>query len=203
MRNVIFTVSFLTLGLGGVLSAAAQEILLTAERETADGLVLGRIDLTAAARWGQKASVAPAMSQAFDAETGEKVPVQFIPDADFDASHHVTGMLVARWAKPGLARLKLTLPAGNPTGTAPKPAAAWSGQVTTPSYTVEHDPKHQGGLPWRFTFPGTGKTFDSIRWNNRLYHRQQGGYCVCDDSQPGIERVATGPICTVVRISGR
>ena len=203
MQNIHFAISILALCLAGAPPAPAQEILLTAERESSDGLVLGRIDLTAAARWGQKTPVAPETIQAVDAESGEKVAVQFIPDADFDASTRVTGMIVARWAKSGLARLKITLSTGEPTSGGPKATAAWSGQVTTPSYTVEHDPKHQGGLPWRFTFAGTGKTFDSIRWNNRLYHRQQGGYCVCDDPQPGIERVATGPICTVVRVSGR
>lgn len=203
MQNVRFAISLLALCLAGVHSAPAQEIFLTAERESAGGLVLGRLDLTAAARWGQKTPVTPERIQAFDAESGEKVAVQFIPDADFDPSNHVTGMLVARWAKPGLARLRLTLSTAERPSGPPKLAAAWSGQVKTPSYTVEHDPKHQGGLPWRVTFPGTGQTFDSIRWNNRLYHRQQGGYCVCDDPQPGIERVGTGPICTVVRVSGR
>ncbi|MFI5379025.1 MAG: DUF6259 domain-containing protein [Tepidisphaerales bacterium] len=137
---------------------------------------------------------------ATDNATGEAVPLQFVPDADFHAVDRVAGTIVARLAKPGPTHLKLGFQPGKPAG--PPGGEQWQGSVTTPAYTIEHDPKRQGGLPWRITFRDSGKVFDSIRWNNRLHHRQQGSFCVCDDPQPLVERVAAGPLCTVVRVRG-
>jgi hypothetical protein len=80
--------------------------------------------------------------------------------------------------------------------------ASWDGVVTALGYTAMHDPQRMGGLPWKITFPATGKSFETPRWNNRVHHRQLGSFCVCDDPQAAVERVATGPLCTVVRVRG-
>jgi murein biosynthesis integral membrane protein MurJ len=181
----------------------AQTVLLEVEGVPADGLIAARVDLTAAAQWCKKTPVAPDQLTAADAKTGESVAVQFIPEADFHASEHVAGTLLAQFPRPGQGQLKLQFGSANLAGTPAAAAEKWSGSVSTPACIIEHDPKKQGGLPWRITFCADGKTFDSIRWNNRLHHQKQGSFCVCDDPQPRLERIATGPLCTVVRVTGR
>lgn len=183
------------------MAAWPQDILLKVEDAPADGLVVGRVDLTAAARWCRKTPVAPEGITAIDVAGGRHVPLQFVPDPDFDGHDRIAGTVVLRLDQPGAATLRLGFGAGKPA--VAESAKPWSGVVSNSFYTVAHDPKHQGGLPWRITFNGTGKVFDQIRWNNRLHHRQQGSFCVCDDPAPQVERVVTGPLCTVVRVQGR
>ncbi|MGA2496964.1 MAG: DUF6259 domain-containing protein [Tepidisphaeraceae bacterium] len=178
-------------------------MLLTVADAPADGLVMARVDLTPAAQWCKRTPVVPEGLVATDNTTGRNVPLQFVPDADFHAVDRVAGTIVAQLPKPGQTRLKLEFGSGKPVEPPTGIGEAWKGSVTTPTYTIDHDRGHQGGLPWRITFRDSGKVFDSIRWNNRLHHRQQGSFCVCDDPHPQIERIAAGPICTVVRVTGR
>ena len=180
-------------------AAVSQEVLLTVDEVPADGLVVTRADLTAAGQYSRQIPVAPEGIVAVDTVTGEVVPLQFVPDFDFNASNHVVGTVVARVSRPGAATLKLGFRPGKPGPS----AVAWDGKAETSVCSFEHDPKRQGGLPWRITFRATGRVFDSIRWNNRLHHRQQGSFCACDDLRPGLERVAAGPLCTVIRVTDR
>jgi hypothetical protein len=202
-RAVLRTWMLLILLLGTDQKARSQDILLTVEDAAADGLVVGRVDLTAAAQWCKKTPVAPERLAAVDAASGASVPLQLIPDADFEAGNRVAGMLVARLARPGPARLRLSFGSGPSPVAAPATPEGWNGKVITPAATFEHDARRQGGLPWRITFRASGKVFDSIRWNNRLHHQQAGSYCCCDDPEPRLERLASGPLCTVVRTQGR
>jgi len=84
-----------------------------------------------------------------------------------------------------------------PADTPPPP---WDGTVTTPAYSVVHDPQRQGGLPSKITFAGSGKVFEGFRWNNRVHHRESGSWCACDDAQATVELVSDGPVCKVVRV---
>jgi hypothetical protein len=188
--------------LGSSHLASAQDIWVTVDDPPVDGLVVNRVDLTAAARWCKKIPVHLEALSAVDAD-GAKVPVQLVPAPDFHPSDRVAGTLVARLSRPGQAKVKLIFGAGQAPPAAQGPPEAWNGVIATPAYTIEHDRKRQGGLPWRITFHGSGKVLDAIRWNNRLHHRQQGSFCVCDDPLPRLERIATGPLCTVVRVQGR
>ncbi len=190
-------------GLGLACALQAAEILLTPDDVPASGLVVGKADLTGAARWCKQGAVVPESVAGIDAATGEKVPLQFIPDADFNSSNHIAGTVVARFPRPGPARLKLHFGTGAPAAANPGTAGAWDGRVVGKDSAAEHDAARQGGLPWRITFQNSGRVFDSLRWNNRLHHRERGGYCVCDDPHPSVERVAAGPLCTVVRVKGR
>ena len=39
-------------------------------------------------------------------------------------------------------------------------------------YTLVHDPAKQGGQPSRLVFGATGKVLESMRWQERLHHRE-------------------------------
>lgn len=180
--------------------AASSEILLTVQKVRTNGLVVGKVDLTEAARLCGKLPWLATTLTGVDTATGRNTPLQFIPGSDFNPSNHVVGTIIGRLSTPGGSELRLNFIAALDAAT--KPSASWDGKVTGPGYTVEHDSKQQGGLPWRITF-SNDKVLDSFRWNNRLHHRTDGSFCVCDDSQPSVERVSAGPLCTVVRVKGR
>lgn len=175
----------------------ADEVSLLVEDVPASGLVVAKVDLTGAARYCKRLPVAPEGIGAVRSADGQPVPLQFIPDADFDGQARVAGTLVLKLPRPEAARLRLAFAPGG------AKAEPWNGKVTTPSYTVEHDPKRQGGFPWRIAFPQTGKRLETFRWNNRLHHRDLGSFCLCDDPEAKIERISAGPVCTVVRVHGR
>jgi hypothetical protein len=173
----------------------SDEVVLLVDDASPDGLVTARVDLTAAVRRCGKTPVRPGGIRAV-ADDGQAVPFQFVPDADFDPTARAAGTIVAKLAKSGPARLRLQF------GPEADKPGAWNGVVATPAYTVTHDPKRMGGLPWKITFAGSGKTFQTPRWNNRLHHKELGSSCVCDDPKAHVELIAKGPLCSVVRVRG-
>jgi hypothetical protein len=195
------------LGLAALLattrSVRADEVLLLVDAPPPNGLVVGHVDLTAAARWCRATPVVPAGLHAVDTADGAEVPIQFVPDIAFDAKGHAVGTVVVRLPRPGPARLRLRFE----TGTASKPGVTgtdtWDGRIVTASCILEHDPHKQGGLPWRITFPASGKVVDALRWNDRVHHRELGSFFLADDPEPRVERISPGPLCTVVRVQGR
>ncbi|MCY2989667.1 MAG: DUF6259 domain-containing protein [Planctomycetota bacterium] len=175
----------------------ADDVLLLVEDVAADGLVTGQVDLTAAARWCQRTPVAPGGIRALGAD-GQAVPFQFVPAADFDGTSRVVGTVVLRMPKAQPTRLRLEF---KPDPEQPQ-SPAWDGVITTPDYTVTHAAKRTGGLPWKVTFPASGKEFQTVRWNNRVHHQKLGSFGVCDDPQASVQLVARGPLCSVVRVRG-
>lgn len=182
--------------------ASAQNVILTITDAPEDGLVLSHVDLTSAARYCKLLPVVPDQIVATDAETGDAFPIQFVPDAEFQAVDRVVGTLVVRLSKPGQTRLRLCCSKARLASSSPANTSAWAGVITNAAFTIEHDPRRQGGLPCRIAFPPSGKVFDSFRWNNRLHHRDSGSFLSAEDPLPRVERVAQGPICTVVRVTG-
>ena len=180
--------------------AASKEILLSVQNAGTNALVVGSVDLTEAARLCGKLPWSATTLTGIETTSGRTTPLQFIPDIDFDPSNHVVGTLVGRLSTPGASEWRLTV------GPARKEEAqaseVWDGRITGPGYTVEHDPKRQGGLPWRITF-SSGKVLDSFRWNNRLHHQKDGSFSLCDDPEALVKRVSAGPLCTVVRAKSR
>jgi len=178
--------------------ARPDDVILLVDGVPADGLVVARVDLTAAARLCGKDKFAPASPKFLEAEDpqGRPVPFQFVPDPGYDGKTRIAGTAVLRLPAPGPARVRLTTVSRN------GPPLPWDGVVTTPAYHVTHDPRRMGGLPGKITFPAGGKVFETLRWNNRLHHRQSGSWCLGDDPQPAVELVAGGPICTVARVRG-
>lgn len=174
-------------------SAEADRILLRLSSVPTNGLVVTRVDLGAAAEWC-KVEVQPEKIRAF-ARPGEiQVPAQFVPDEGQPAK----GVLVLKCD-----------PSGGPitvgldfSGTA-APANADPTMIRTRSYSAIHDPKRQGGLPAEIGFSATEKQFSSLRWNDRLYHRELGQFWLRYDKEARVRCVSTGPLCTVVRVSSR
>lgn len=198
MRTFILTLG-LTLTAAFPNGARAAGIVVDVDDVPPGGLVAGRVDLTAAARWCGMLPLAPERL-AVRASDGRDLVAQFVPDPDYDPSARVSGVLVARVPSAGPARLELWL---RPAAESPAAPAVWPGWADSSTARFEHDPKKQGGLPWRITVAATGKKLEGFRWNNRLHHRELGSFCACDDPEAKVERVAAGPVCNVVRVRGR
>ncbi len=177
-------------------AAAAEEILLSVGGAPHDGLVVARVDLTAAVAAGGVGAVAPAGIEAESAHDGQAVPFQFVPDGDFDPVHRVAGMVILQIeGSEGTLRLRFTEP--------PAAEEPWDGTVVTEHYRVEHGAAEHGGLPGAFTITAADKRFDNLRWADRLHHREQGSFLLAGGAQATAERLAAGPLATVVRVRAR
>ncbi|HIQ23054.1 MAG TPA: hypothetical protein EYH34_17655 [Planctomycetes bacterium] len=177
----------------------ADEMVLSVEVPPGGGLVVAEVDLTAAAQWCEAAPVWLRSSQCVGPE-GTKVPFQFVPAADYDPKNRIKGKAIFLFADEPPGRVLLSILAGD---AAPDVDASWDGIVELPELVVTHDAGRMGGLPSRLVFKGSGKVFDSFRWNDRVYDRQLGWFGLANDPQPEVERVSCGPLCTVVRVRAR
>ncbi len=195
-RLRFLTTLFLLLFAGGAVSTA-DEVLLQVHDVPDHGLVVSHVDLTDAARWCKTGKVNPKNIRAIDANDREVV-FQFVPDPDFDSKQRIAGTVVLRLPPDSDGRLRLSLE-GDVKPTAPP----FDGTVRTKNYEVVHQADQLGGFPSRIAFPKSGKVFDSLRWHDRTYHAEQGGYRLIDDREAKVERVGAGPLCTVVRTAGR
>jgi hypothetical protein len=176
---------------------AADDVLLVVRDAPADGLVVARVDLTGAAAWCKLGPVAPQGITAVSADGASPIPFQFVPDAEFDPQKHVAGTVILRL--PGAAETCVRLRFA-PAGASPSAEKPWDGAVKTPSYEVKHDAKRQAGFPCPIVFAGTKKAFEAVRWNDRLHHRERGSFALAGDPEAQVERLAAGPLCTVVRV---
>lgn len=136
---------------------------------------------------------------AFD-EQKHLVPVQFIPDEQFDPKERLTGWLLLKLPQRALAQVQLFYQ--------PRPPepARWNGTATLQSggIVVEHDPKRMGGLPSCFLFRRIrSKKFATFVWNDRVHHRELGSFHLRHDPNPQVTLLSDGPIATVVRVRAR
>lgn len=177
--------------------AQADEILLLVDQVPDDGLVMARVDLTAAVRACKIDSAAAETIQAVTAD-GKRIPLQLIPDADFDPQKRIAGTVVLRLPKESDGRVRVRFTAVRPEDNKP-----WDGQVSTRQLTLRHDAKKLGGFPSQLTFTTTGKVLDKLRWNERLHHRELGSYSLTADQEAKVERISQGPLCTAVRVRAR
>lgn len=175
----------------------ADDVLLLVDPIPDDGLVVARVDLTAAVQACKVEQVAAEAVHAFTAE-GKRVPLQLIPDADFNPSERIAGTVVLRLPKGSDGRLRLKFTAPRPENNKP-----WDGQVATRQVMLRHDPRKLGGFPSQLRFTSTGKVFDNLRWHDRLHHRELGSYQLTSDSEAKVERISHGPLCTAVRVRAR
>ena len=178
--------------------ALADEPLLLVGDGSPDGLVVVAVDLTGAARWCGIESVDPRAIRAVDAESGQPIAFQFIPGADDDARARLAGTAVLQFPAERAGPVRLRFGAAVEEEEAP-----WDGTVSTPAISVVHDGAKAGGFPSRITFAKTGKVFENFRWNDRVYDRDQGWFGLANDPEPKVERIAAGPLCTVVRVRAR
>ncbi|MBL7145645.1 MAG: hypothetical protein ISS76_15520 [Phycisphaerae bacterium] len=158
------------------------------------GLVVKQVDLTSAAKRCEAGPVKPTQIAATD-QKGNTAPFQFIPDADFNSQKSITGFIIARLSPNKKSELKLEFgsKAEQPVRSQP---------IDTPYYTIFHDPK-RGGLPTKVVFRKTGKVFDNFRWQDRVHHRELGGFTLQNDKAASVEYLTTGPLCTAVRIKAK
>ena len=178
----------------------ADDVVLLVDDVPSDGLVLGHVDLTAAAQWCKLGPIRPSSIEAVDWTDDSRIPFQFVPDADFDPQTRVAGTVVLRLPERSRERRRLRL---KPNASDGGSAKAWDGIVATPSCSITHSGEKLAGLPSRIEFASSGKVFDTIRWHDRTHHRELGGFNVIDDPEPTVELVADGPLCTVVAVDAR
>lgn len=176
----------------------AEEVQLLVDRVPRDGLVVGRVDLTAAAARCKAGPVAPDRIVARNISDGQPIPFQFVPDADYNSQTRVVGTAILRLTPGSNTRVRLEFAPSKGTG-----KQAWDGTVVGTTFSVTHDPKQKGGFPSRIKFLATGKTLEVARWNDRLHHRELGSYCLAEDPRSTVERISAGPLCTVVRVRAR
>ena len=178
-------------------AAWADDVVLLVDDAPSDGLVVGQVDLTSAAGWCKLGPIRPERIEAVAGADGSHIPFQFVPGADFNPETRVAGTAILRLPETSRGRLRLRL---KPDAADDGSAKAWNGIVTTGSFAVAHTAEKLGGLPSRIEFTSSGKVFDTLRWHDRTYHRELGGFNVINDPQPTVELVADGPLCTVVGV---
>ncbi|MHB8901863.1 MAG: DUF6259 domain-containing protein, partial [Thermoguttaceae bacterium] len=178
-------------------AASTDDVLLELRDVPAHGLVVSHVDLTDAARWCRLGEIAAERVRAIDAG-GRDVPCQFVPDPPNGSPASRTGTIVLRLAPGAGGPLRLSFDADAKAVTAPA-----DGTVRTANYEVVHTREKLGGFPSSIVFSGSGKVFDSLRWHDRTYDADRGGYRLIDDPEARLEWMATGPLCTVVRVSAR
>ena len=200
MCRVCFLLTVSVLLLAGSGTARADDVVLLVDDGRSDGPVVGHVDLTAAAGWCKLGPIRPGSIEAVDEADDSRIPFQFVPDADFDPQIRVAGTVVLRLPEGSRGRLRLRL---KPDASDGGPAKAWDGTVETPAFVVTHTAEKLGGLPSRIEFASSGKVFDTLRWHDRTYHRELGGFNVINDPEPTVELVADGPLCTVVAVDAR
>ncbi len=182
---------------GGAPSTPLAHVLVRNAPES--GIVLSKVDLTMLAKRQHIASFAPNGLMAFD-EQKHLVPVQFIPDEQFDPKERLTGWLLLKLPQGALAQVQLFYQPRPP-----EPARR-NGTATLQSggIVVEHDPKRMGGLPSCFLFRRIrSKEFATFVWNDRVHHRELGSFHLQHDPDPQVTLLSDGPIATVVRVRAR
>lgn len=146
---------------------------------------------------------APADGMLAAVEGTTSVPAQF--SAVSAAAGRLCLLLPTRPAGPRLVKVYLTQAVAAPATPAPLQVTRDGGvvTVTAPDYRIVHDPARNGGLPASFSFPRSGKSFDTVVFNDRLYSKQLQGFRLGDDRQPEVRVIANGPLCTEVQVKAR
>jgi hypothetical protein len=181
-------------------SVWADDVLLRIDNPPGDGLVVAHVDLTAAqqaAGLPVPGSLRALAAVSGDASTPRSIPFQFVPD--HDTGDRTVGTVLLRVPEQFDGTVEL-VPIED---TARVEDSDWGGAVSTDFYTVRHDAGRMGGMPWSMTFAGTGTTFDSFRWNDRLHNPDAGSFVLAGDAGAQAERISQGPLATVIRTRAR
>ncbi len=184
----------------------ADDLLLLLQSTPGGELAIVHVDFSGAVARGDVKSAALGHVQAFDPKDGTPVKVQFVPEpitkkpARPAKSTPTKGTLVLKLPRKGLASLRLRF--GDSSS---KEAAATDTTkecvIELAGSTITHDAKRLGGLPSSILFRDSEKRFSQFAWNDRLHHKQQGGFLLRNDDQANVVVVSRGPICTVVRVT--
>ena len=180
--------------LAGAGAEEASAPLLLINDAPRHGVVIAPVDLT----WALKEPPDTLGIRAETVSDGSSVPVQFVPDADFDTHARATGTLLLKLPHGGDWKVRLALE-GQP---AAMPVIE-DDVVRTEHCTLRFAADRMGGLLSAITFAGTDKCFDSFAWNDRVYDRELGGFYLRHDPAAKPEAVCAGPLCTVIRVQAR
>jgi len=174
----------------------AEDPLLVVDGAPAHGLVVAPVDLT---RWTRgEPDAVPPLVEAVALRDRAAVPVQFVPDSDYDARSRARGRLAMRLPGGGDWELRLTLGAG------PEPATApIDGGVRSERAALTFAAQSMGGLPSAIAFAGSDVPFDNFVWNDRVDDRDLGCFWLRYDPDAKPAVVSDGPLCTVVRVQAR
>ena len=172
-----------------------DEVLLLVRNAPADHLAAARFDLTPAL---QHAGVGPVSLKDMHAFTanGQEVPCQLLPDGDFNSVHRVAGTIVFKLPQGGDALLRLEFAESDNSTHAVSELT-----VRTPDIEVTHRAEETGGLPCEIRLMKSDTLVDNLVWREPASHSEWGGYRISHDSWAEVEKVAEGPLCTVVRVS--
>ena len=177
--------------------ARGDELLVKVEQPPPDGLVVAHVNLTAAAqapvtKWWNRRQYGPRPA---------------LPSKTCLSKWSPMPITTHRRSR---GRLPRPASAGGQRRPCPAPLCPWRGQGgalerqggDVGARSLTHDARRQGGFPSQIAFTD-GKVFDSLRWGDRLYHRQLGGFSLAGDPQAKTTLVSRGPLCTAVRVTGR
>ena len=179
-------------------SARAQptEPVLVVRSAPDHGVILADVSLPALESAAIGRFAGPIRIDAAATADGAAVPAQVVLLQDGDLTRDGAPATVAlRLPRGGDHSVKLALTA-RPAGK----ASPLAGPVRTPWIAATHDPAKMGGLPSRIEFLKTGKVFENFTWQDRLHHRQQGGFLLRGDIKPAVETISDGPVCSGVRV---
>ncbi len=196
--RTMFRGAVLVLLLGGfsVHTLTASEPVLRINRPAPDGLVVAEVNLTPTF---QACGMTPGDWRGLRGylETGDVVPLQFVPAVDFDAQSNFLGTLIVSLPRPDVQsiRLRFETPSQLPT--------AWDGTVQAGAVRIRCDLQHQAAFPVEFVYSEPSKTFHVSRWADRVHDRQLGSFLLTNDPQPEVTKLSEGPLCTVIRIRAR
>ncbi len=161
----------------------------------AHGVVMAKVDLSRILKRLGAKPLQPASLQA-QLPDGRKLPTQFVPESENEPAK---GWLLLRLPSGGNWTVQLRMGQG----ARDMGQGEQNGTVRTKHFTIVHEAKRMGGLPSRIVFAETGKTFDTFVWNDRVYHRELGGFLLRNDSDPKVQVLSQGEIATVVRVRAR
>ena len=174
----------------------AEEVLLLVDPIPADGLVVAQVDLTAAVKTA-KIDGGPAKAIQALTTDGQAIPVQLVPDVDFDPKERIAGILALRLPKGATAGC----------GCSSRPPCPRRQALGRPGFYVAVHlatrPEEGRWVSLAGEVYGHGKAFDGLRWNDRLHHRELGGYLLAADRKAKVERISQGPLCTAIRLWAR
>ncbi len=172
-------------------TASADQVMLLVNAVPKHGLVVKQTNLTPAVQRCRIGRVNPVGITATDLQ-GNSVPFAFVPDTNYDPQRSITGFIVARLSPDKASHLKLDFGSTSERSVSPQ-------SVKTRHYTIFHDPQ-QGGLPAKVIFADTSKVFENFRWQDRVHHRELGGFTLQNDKAASVECLTTGPLCRAVRV---
>lgn len=177
----------------------ANEVFLEVANVPAHRLVIAHVDLTEAMKYCGKESINTDRMSAKSISQGLEVPVQFVPEIDWDATNNVRGTLILKLPTAQPDRIELMFGESTPAADSNTDTKPFSGEVATAFYRVVHDASKQGGMPSSIRFSDSGEQFRDFRWNDRLYSRDLGSYSVSNDRGASVNQVSHGALASVIR----